>query len=158
MSVIGQPRSFHKGFLFKVEIPGVKYTGFQKVGEIKADVAVIEQWEGGARAADKSPGRYKTADVTLERGATKDHDLWTWFKQVADMSRNGLSEVDAKYKREVDIVQLDLDGTERERWTLHDAWPTAFSAGSFDNTADSNRIESVTLTYKYFDPTPDAST
>lgn len=150
MAVVGQPRSFFKQFLFRVEIPGVKSTAFQKCGEVKGDVAVIEQWEGGAIAAEKSPGRYKTADVTLERGATKDLDLWLWWKQVADVVNNG-GFVDDLYKRTLDIVQLDRDGTELRRWTLHDAWPISFTGGQWDNTSDANGVESVTLTYKWFD-------
>lgn len=156
MPVVGQPRSFYKQFLFKVEIPGVASTGFQKCGEIKGEVAKIEQWEGSALAADTSPGRYKTADVTLERGATKDLDLWKWWKLVADIAQNG-GEIDAKYKKTIDVVQLDRDGTELRRWTLHDAWPTAFVAGQYDNTADANVMESVTLTYKWFDTEDEAA-
>lgn len=154
MSVIGKPRSYFKQFNFKIEIPGVAFTGFQKCGEIKADVAVVEQWEGGARAAEKSIGRYKTADVTLERGATMDLDLWKWFKQVANIAEN-TALVDNEYKKTLDIVQLDNDGSELRRWTLHDAWPNSFTAGAYDNTADANVMESLTLTYKYFDPSDD---
>lgn len=156
MSVVGQPRSFHKQFLFRIEIPGVKWTGFQKCGEIKGEVAKIEQWEGAALAADTSPGRYKTADVTLERGATKDLDLYLWWKQVSDIANNG-GEVDDKYKRTLDVVQLDRDGTELRRWTLHEAWPIAFTPGAWDNTADANTAESITLTYKYFDTEAEAA-
>lgn len=156
MSVVGQPRSFYKQFLFRVEIPGVKYTGFQKAGEIKGEVAKIEQWEGGALAAETSPGRYKTADVTFERGATKDNDLWKWWKQVNDIANNS-GEIDDRYKRTIDVVQLDRDGTELKRWTLHKAWPIAFVAGQWDNTTDANLVESITLTYKYFDTDDEAS-
>lgn len=150
MAVVGNVRSFFKQFSFTIEIPGVAFTGFQKCGEIKGEVAVIEQWEGGSLAADKSPGRFKAADVTLERGATKDLDLWKWFKQVANIAANTGS-VDDKYKRTLDVVQRDRDGTELRRWTLHDAWPSGFSAGALDNAADANVLESVTLTYRYFE-------
>lgn len=156
MGIIGQPRSYYKQFAFSVEIPGVQFTGFQKCGEISGEVAVVEQWEGGALAADKSPGRYKTADVTLERGATKDRDLWKWFKLIANIAANS-GTVDPKYKKTLDIVQRDRDGTELCRWTLYEAWPNKFVAGQWDNTADSNVMESVTLTYKYFDTEDEAA-
>lgn len=156
MSVVGQPRSYYKQFLFRIEIPGVKWTGFQKCGEISGEVAKIEQWEGGALAADTSPGRYKTADVTLERGATKDRDLWKWWKLVADIAQNS-GVIDDQYKKTLDVVQLDRDGTELCRWTLHDSWPTKFVAGQYDNTADANTMESITLTYKWFDTEDEAA-
>lgn len=156
MAVKGKPRSYFKQFLFRIEIPGVQWTGFQKCGEIKGSVAVVEQWEGGALAAETSPGRYKTAAVTLERGATKDLDLWKWWKLVADIANNA-GAVDDEYKKTLDVVQLDRDGTELRRWTLHDAWPTDFVAGQYDNTADANTMESVTLNYKYFDTEDEAA-
>lgn len=156
MSIIGKPRSYFKKFAFTVEIAGVTYAGFQKAGPLKASVAVIEQWEGGALAAETSPGRYKTADVTLDRGATKDLDLWKWFKQVSNIAAN-TGAVDDTYKKDIDIVQRDRDGTELRRWTLHKAWPHDFEAGEWDNTADGNVIESVVLTHKWFDPQDDIS-
>lgn len=154
MAIVGKPRSFHKKFLFTVEILGVTSARFQSCGPIKASVGVIEQWEGGAIAADTSPGRMKTESVTLKRGATSDLDLWRWWKQVVNVAAN-TGVIDDEYKRTFDVVQNDRDGTELRRWTLHDAWPTAFSAGEWDNTADANNVEELTLTYKYFDPDDD---
>jgi len=49
------------------------------------------------------------------------------------------------------VVQLDRDGSELRRWTLYNAWPTKFNAGEWDNEADENVIEQVTLTFDYFD-------
>lgn len=157
MPVIGKPRSYHKGFLFQVEILGVESARFQYAGPLKLEVAVIEQWEGGAIAADTSPGRVKTPTVTLKRGVTSDIDLWKWMKQVANIAANS-GVVDDEYKRTFDIVQLDRDGTELRRWTLHDAWPSSLTAGEWDNTADKNVIEEVTLTYRYPEPDDDDGT
>lgn len=148
--MIGKPRSYHKAFLFHLEFPGVEFTGFQKAGPIEAEVAVIEQYEGGALAPETSAGRYKAAQIVLERGATKDLDLYRWFKEVADIAANG-GLVDEGYKRTGDLVQKDRDGSELRRITLVDAWPSKFKPGEWDNTSDANTIESVTLTYKYFD-------
>lgn len=156
MSIVGKPRSFHKKFLFTVEIPGVEWAGFQKCGEIKSTTAVVEQWEGGAIVADKSPGRMKMADVTLERGATSDLDLWRWYKQVNDAS-NGTGAVDEVYKKTVNVTQHDRDGSVLRRWELLKAWPTEYSAGDRDNTADGNAIEALTLTYQYFTPSDDVA-
>ena len=84
MAVIGTPRTFHKKFKFIVEIDGVASAGFQKCSELSVEVANIEYHEGGTLIPNKSPGRLKFADVTLERGATKDHDLFDWMEEVAD--------------------------------------------------------------------------
>lgn len=149
MAILGKPRSFYKGFLFTIEIPDVQWGGFMKCGEIKGTVAVIDHFEGGTLTSDSSPGRMSTADVELTRGATKDKDLYNWWLQVCNAADN-TGAVDAEYKRTVDVVQRDRDGTELTRWVLYEAWPTSFTAGQWDNGADSNVIEAITLKYRYF--------
>ena len=150
--VVGAARSFYKKFKFVVEIDGVAYAGFQKCSALEAEIAVIEQNEGGTLIPFKSPGRVKFSDITLDRGATDDQDLFNWFKEVADASANaGL--VDDEYKRNLDIVQQDRDGSSLRRWTLYQAWPVKFVAGEWDNESDETVIESVTLTYDYFELT-----
>lgn len=150
MAIQGETRSYHKKYSFHVEIDQIASAGFQKCSELSVEAAVIEQWEGGALIPNKSPGRLKFSDVTLERGATKDVDLFQWFKEVADAA-SGTGLVDEAYKRSIDIVQRDRDGSELRRWTLFGAWPTKFVAGEWDNTADENTMESVTLAYDRFD-------
>ncbi|HMA92362.1 MAG TPA: phage tail protein [Polyangiaceae bacterium] len=150
MTIIGKPRSFHKRFKFLVECDDVKSAAFQKCSELSVEVAKIEHYEGGVIIPNKSPGRLTFADVTLERGATSDEDLFKWFEDVARAS-SGIGLVDPDYKRNLDIVQQDRDGRTLRRWTLNGAWPTKFVAGEWDNESDENVIESVTLTYDYFE-------
>ncbi len=148
--VVGQARSFYKKFKFVVEIDGIAYAGFQKCSALEAEIAVIEQNEGGTLIPDKSPGRVKFSDITLDRGATDDEDLFNWFKEVVDASSNsGLK--DPQYKRNLDVVQQDRDGSTLRRWRVTRAWPTKFSAGEWDNDADENVMESITLCYDFFD-------
>ena len=149
MPILGTPRVFHKKFKFLVEADELQSAGFQKCSELSVEVASVDYYEGGALIPNKSPGRLKFADVTLERGATKDHDLFDWFEQVADAAANaGLNE--PRFKRNVDIVQQDRDGSTLRRWSLAGAWPVKFVAGAWDNESDENVIESVTLTYDFF--------
>jgi phage tail-like protein len=148
MPIIGAPRSFHKRFSFVIE-SDLANAGFQKCSELSVEVSSIDYYEGGSLIPHKSPGRLKFADITLERGATKDQDLFDWMQQVADAAANaGL--VESRYKRNVDIVQQDRDGSTLRRWSIAGAWPVKFVAGAWDNEADENVIESVTLTYDYF--------
>jgi phage tail-like protein len=149
MAVIGKPRSFHKKFKFIVEIDSVGHAGFQKCSELSVEVANVQYFEGGTLIPNKSPGRLTFADVTLERGATQDKDLFDWFQDVANTA-SGLGLNDVEYKRNLDIVQQDRDGTTLRRWSLTGAWPVKFVAGDWDNEADENVIESVTLTYDFF--------
>jgi phage tail-like protein len=150
MTIVGNPRSFHKRFKFVIEADGIASAAFQKCSEISVEVAKVEYHEGGSLTPNKSPGRLTFADVTLERGATMDEDLFKWFQDVA-VTSSGLGLVDSDYKRNLDIVQQDRDGSTLRRWTLVGAWPVKFVAGEWDNESDENVIESVTLTYDYFE-------
>lgn len=150
MTVIGNPRSFHKKFKFVVEIDSFGSSGFQKCSELSVEVANVQYFEGGSLIPHKSPGRLTFSDVTLERGATQDQDLFDWFQDVAFAS-SGLGLTDPGYKRNLDIVQQDRDGTTLRRWSLARAWPVKFVGGEWDNESDENVIEQVTLTYDFFE-------
>lgn len=150
--VIGKSRSFHKKFKFRVEIDSFGSSQWQKCSELSAEIAKIEQWEGGAIIADKSPGRVTFTDITLQRGATQDEDCFKWWKQVANVAA-GSGLVDEKYKRNGHVNQQDRDGKSLRRWDIVKSWPLKFVAGEWDNDADENVIEQMTLTYDFFDRT-----
>jgi phage tail-like protein len=150
MPIIGSPRSFAKKFHFVIEVDGLAHAGFQKASELSVEVANVQYFEGGSLIPHKSPGRLTFADVTLERGATLDRDLYDWFQDVA-ITSSGIGLPDVGYKRNLDIVQQDRDGTTLRRWSLFRAWPVKFVAGEWDAESDENVIEQVTLTYDYFE-------
>lgn len=148
--IAGAPRIFHAKFRFVVEIGGVAYAGFNKCSELTAEAAEIQQWEGGATIPAKSPGRITYADITLERGATRDRALFDWFGDVQAAGTNaGLVEPD--YKRDLDIVQQERDASTILRWRVFAAWVKKVKVGDWDNSADENVMESVTLAFDYFD-------
>lgn len=150
MTIIGNPRSFHKKWKYLVEIDSLGRSGWATCSELSVEAAKIEHWEGGARIPNKSVGRLTFSDVDLTRGATRDRDLFDWFQEVATLA-SGLGLPDDRYKRGAAIVQLDTDGTTLRRWTLQNAWPTKFIAGEWDNDTDEVTMEGLTLTYDYFD-------
>lgn len=150
MGVIGQPRSFHHKAKFVAEIDGLGSASFAKCSELSMEVANVTHWEGGRRIPYKQPGRVTFTDITLERGATLDRDLFDWMKEVVDVAA-GIGFVDDLYKRNADLVQQDLDGRTLRRWSVFRAWPIKFVAGEWDNDSDEVVIESVTLTYDFFD-------
>lgn len=157
--VIGQARTFMKKFAFRIELDGGAggpvYAGFSKCSELSVEVANVQYWEGGGLIPNKSPGRLTFADVTLERGATVDRALYDWLNEVVSLAAgSGIGLSDPAYKRNLDIVQLDRDGAVQRRWSIYNAWPTKFVAGEWDANADEVLIESVTLTYDYFELSP----
>jgi phage tail-like protein len=151
MPVFGTPRTFAKKFKFIVEIDGLGYAGFQDCSELSAELATVEQWEGGGLIAlAKDPGRLTFPDITLTQGATQDLELFDWFKECADAAANG-GLIDPFYRRTADIVQLDRDNAELMRWRVQSCWVKKFIAGSWDNNADENVVRSITLVQDFFD-------
>lgn len=150
MPVIATPRVFDKKFAFRVEIDGFFSAGFRKMSELTAEIAEIKQYEGGALTPNKSLGRVDYKDVTLERGATRtDFDAYAWFAQAINAGANtGLG--DQLVKRHLDVIQMDRSGLITKRWTLFNAWPKAFTAGDWDNDADENVIEKLTLAFDWW--------
>ena len=69
MTVIGNPRSFHKKLKLVVEIDDAGRAGFQKASELSVEVANVQDFEGGSLIPNKSPGRLTFSDVT--RGAAR---------------------------------------------------------------------------------------
>jgi phage tail-like protein len=150
MALIGTPRSFHTKWKFVVEIDGFARAGFQKCSEIKVEAKDVTYYEGGSLIPYKTPGLLEFSKVTLERGATNDLDFYNWFQQVAIASASvGL--IDNEYKRNLELVQLDRDGSELRRILLTGCYPSMLTLGEWDNTSNEVVIEKVELCYDYFE-------
>lgn len=149
MAVLGDPRNFHHKYAFLVEIDDVEVAKFTKAGPLEHEYAVVEVNEGGSLIPHKELGRAKFTDLVLERGVTDDKDLYDWMQQAGDIAANtGL--VMPKYKRNIDIIQLNRDGATRCRWRISNAFPIKFQAGDWDNDASEASMEIVTLAYDYY--------
>jgi phage tail-like protein len=146
-TILGTPTSYQHRYRFLVQIDDFARAGFTKCSALEMEVAKVETWEGGALTAHKEPGRVTFADITLERGATNDEDCYNWFKDVVEAYKDA-GRVSPGYYRNVDIVQMDRDGSVLRRWTLEEAWPTKFVAGEWDNEADEATVEMLTLTFR----------
>lgn len=155
MGIIGTKRDFFDKFKFLVEIDGITYAGFSKCSELSMEVEKIEHREGGGLIPHKSPGNVSVPDITLERGATADLELYSWFEQVIDAAAGlgGSGLVGSNYKRDFDIVQLNRDDTVRQRWNVTGAFPIKFVAGDWDSGASEKTMEKVTLAVDWFKPT-----
>lgn len=140
---------FFERFNYVVEVDGVRRAGFMTASELAVEVGKVELREGGRLIPHKKPGVVNYTDVTLARGATEDRELYDWFNAVASFTTSTGETGDA-YKREVDIVQIDRDGSERRRWTLTNAFPIRFKAGDWDATAEEAMMEEVVLTFDSF--------
>jgi phage tail-like protein len=150
MAIVSTPRTFDKKWSFQLQIDGFGWAGFSKCSELKVTNAVVEHYEGGTLIPQKSLGRVKYENLTLERGATRgDIDMYTWMSMASSGPANlGVKEI--AYKRHADLVQLDRDGEVLKRYTIFGCMPVEFTAGDWDNTSDDNVIEKMVLAYDYF--------
>jgi len=151
MPIAGAPRTFEDKFKFTIEIDGIAHAGFNKCSELSAEFDTVEYREGGDLVPTvKDPGLLNFADVTLERGAVADDsDLYEWFESVADYALN-TGRVNPEFKRSLDIVVRDRDGTVLKRWRLTEAWPKKFVGGEWDGGASEKTMEMVTLAFTGF--------
>lgn len=152
MPIAGSPRIFEDKFSFVVEIDGIAHAGFQKCSELSFEIDKVEYREGGRKHAFKSPGLVNYTDVTLERGAVADDsDLHTWAEESAAVVEEA-GVVEPEFRRNLDIVVKDRDGTPLKRWRLIDAWVQKYVAGEWDNEASEKTIEQVVIVYDSFEP------
>ncbi len=146
----GQPLDFYTRHEFNVEIEGIRRAGFAAMSELTVEVSVAMLHEGGRATPHKRPVKKNYPNVTLTRGATDDRDLYDWMQQVSQSSTGAGLNADA-YKRTLDVVQLDRDGTERRRWTLYGAFPVRFTAGDWEADSDDPLIETIELAIDRFE-------
>lgn len=147
--IIGRPRVYHHRFRFNVEIDGLGSAAFKSCSELQAEISETTYYEGGAMIPVKEPARMTFPDLTLERAATQDADLYRWFESVADAALNGGLR-SPLFKRNGSIVQYDRDNRAIRRWGIYECWPKKFTGGAWDNDSDEFTMEQVVISLKYF--------
>jgi len=138
----GQQPVYYRAFQFLIEIDGVTNARFQEVGGIDATVDVIEYREGGDALGPRLfPGQTKHSRLSLKRGYTDDSTLYTWFEGVM----TGRTE---NIRRNISIVQIDMNGTEVFRWNLYKAFPVKYTAPAFNAKGNDLSIETLEVAYE----------
>lgn len=135
------------GFHFKVEFVGIGNDNdvrFQSVGGLSVEYDTESFKEGGEnRFEHKLPVRTKYPDLTLKRGMLTDSKVIEWCMKAFKNREFQLAHV---------IVMLMNENHEAlKRWEFVDAWPKKWSVSDFNAQENSLVIESLDLSYKYFD-------
>ncbi len=128
---------------FYVEIQGIEQASFSECSGLSIETEVFEYQEGGLNEyVHKLPGRSKVSNVTLKRGITESTELWDWYRDV----------VQGKIKRKnVSIVQYDLEGNEVMRWAFIGAYPVKWSGPAFKAGDNAITIETLELAHRGMD-------
>lgn len=138
----------HK-YLFLVEVEDVAVAAFKSAEGLAMDVEVVEYNEGSRPHAHKSPGRVTFEDVTLSRGVTDDEDLYNWAVDCYN-AVSGTGDVLPNLLKDVDIIQLDRDGSRKRRYSLKDAFVKRLEYDSWDADTNETQMESVVIAYDHF--------
>ena len=128
---------YDKRFAFRVEIDGITKAAFRTAGPLESTTEQTEEHEGGQDEPTKEPGKTSYANVVLTWGKTDNTELHDWWKAV-NQDHN-------EDKRNVSVVQLNRDGSEKRRVNLIGAWPCRFKWAEYDATASENVIRECEL-------------
>lgn len=131
-----------QSFMFKVQIAGLPTgVGFQKVGGISREVAVVEYLENMYDHAHKLPGRESVGEVTFERGMYADDYLQGLYEKVFNN----------KNARNTVVLQIcDRFGKVRREFQMAECWFSKYECGDLDATSDDVLIETLTMQFEYF--------
>lgn len=140
--------------------------GFHDVQMPKRSTTKISYREGLDPDINQlAPGLSTMEDVVMSRGVIIDdanNEFYKWMSAVHNptsghVGRNALAgrasdAAAAEYRKDVTIQMLDREGNVARQWTLYQAWPSNFVAGSDLNAGEDGEksMESVTLSYEDF--------
>ncbi len=131
----------YKGYNFLVELDGITRAGFRECSGLDTSQDPIEYREGNEKplTARKIPGLNKYSNVTLKWGITDDGELWDWRQKAKD------GQVERK---NVSIVLLDDEASEKWRWNLTNAWATKWTGPSFNATGNELAVETLEIAHE----------
>lgn len=131
-----------QSFMFKVSIPGLPSgVGFQKIGGLSREVAVVEYLENMYEHTHKMAGRETVGEITFERGMYADNYLQRIYEKIFK-----------KYSaRHTVVIQVcDRLGKVRREFQCAECWFSKYECGDLDATSDDVIIETLTMQFEYF--------
>jgi len=131
-----------QSFMFRVQIQGLPTgCGFQKVGGLSREVAVVEYLENMYEHTHKLPGRETVGEITFERGMYADNALQTQYETVFHNNTC----------RSTVVIQVcDRFSNIRRTFQLAECWFSKYEVGDLDATSDDVIIETLTMQFEYF--------
>ena len=130
----------HSGFRYKIEIEGVDAGGFSEVSGFDAVVEIEEYREGALpKTPSKMPGLKKYGNITLKQGLMVSNVLYDWIMEG----------VEGKVHRVTLTITLrDQTETDVASWEVKNAWPTKYTAPSFDAGSSEVFIETLEIAHE----------
>jgi phage tail-like protein len=135
----------YRGFRFRVEISGLQVAGFSEATIPDVTIDTVEYREGTDPAYKRSLSGLTThGPLTLKKGLTDSMDLYNWHQTVSEKGSTFLGA-----KKNLSLILIDADGTDKVRWDVINAWPTKYSATGLNAAASDVMVETLELTMEY---------
>lgn len=128
-------------FRYQLEIDGLAAGGFSEVSGFDATVEVKDYREGDMPITpSKVPGLVKYTNITLKKGLTDTSmELYNWIMEGV----NG--EI---VRKTVTITLLDQTEAAVASWQVINAWPTKYTAPSFNAGSSEVSIETLEIAHE----------
>jgi phage tail-like protein len=137
----GQRLDPYGGYNFRVEWDGIIQAGFKTCAGLDSTQDVVDYREG----TDKGLGRRRlptlltSANLTLGRGITDNHELWDWRAEIIQGKGT---------RKNLSVILMDDQGREKRRWNLVNCWPSKWTGPSFDATTNEVAIETLEIAHE----------
>lgn len=140
-----QPTDPYRGFRFRVEISGLQVAAFSEASVPDITIDTVDYREGTDPAYKRSlSGLTSHGHLSLKKGLTDSMDLYNWHQTV---SQKGSTFLGAK--KNLSLILIDTDGTDKVRWNLINAWPTKYSCTSLNAATSDVVVETLELAMDY---------
>ena len=123
-----------RGDRFDLELEGVSTAGFVSCSGLESSREVLEYREGGSDRVEFFEDGPSTGRLVLERGLTRDAELWNWYQDA--LPRSGA------------VVLLDEDGKESMRWSFHSALAVSWKGPPLDARNPEIALEKLEIVYE----------
>ncbi len=130
----------HSSFHYKLKIDGLDAGGFLEVSGIDVTDGVKEYRKGNMpQTISKMPGLKKYSNITLKKGLLDSRVFYDWI----------IKGIEGKVERKtVTITLLDQTESPTASWQVINAWPTKYTAPSFNTYSSEASIEELELAHE----------
>ena len=124
------------GFMFKVKIDGIDCTiGFQKIGGLSKEIAVVDYFENMYQHAHKLPGRESIGEVTFEKGMFADKEFVDYYENLFSTHN----------RYNISVIICDRFGTPKRIYDFTDCWFSKYEISDLDSSSDDVLVETLTM-------------
>ncbi|KAF1687897.1 phage tail protein [Pseudoxanthomonas broegbernensis] len=135
----------YRGFRFRVEISGIQVAAFSEASVPDVNVETVDYREG-TDPNYKRPlsGLTSYGRLNLKKGLTDGLDLYNWQQQISQLGSGSPGA-----RKNISLVLMDADGSEKVRWNIINAWPVKYETSGLNAGSSDVMVETLELAMEY---------